>query len=59
VGEEKATLIAAVGDNLGLEGGTKSVGVACGPQAANRHKNRQDKIRRPYRVLPILGFMMD
>lgn len=59
VGVEKETLTAAVGETFWLEGGMKSVGVALGPQAANRQKNTQYEIQNIDRVLRILGFMVD
>jgi hypothetical protein len=59
VAVEKATLIAAVGETFWLEGGMNSVGVTVGPQAASRHKNTQYEIQSLYRVLRILGFMVD
>ncbi len=57
VGVEKEMLTAAVGEAACLVGGTKSVGVTVGPQAANRYKNTQDEMQSRDRVLRILGFM--
>ena len=44
VAVENETLTSAVGEAFWLEGGMNGVGVAVGPQAANRHKNTQYEI---------------
>jgi hypothetical protein len=59
VGVEKETLTTAVGETFWLEGGIKSVGGAVEPQAVSRYKNTQYEIQRMYRVLRILGFMVN